>query len=154
MGALKNANKRRAMRAAADELRLASEIHRARLSRSQTVQVANMRRPGGHYGAPFPDEVDKDQATYVDGMGQRVTITPDNAGQVSRFPAGRPAKVHALRMAEDSSPSVIATAPTGEESRRRRDMKASDVCHRNAITPPIKLKARRYPQVREWAAGA
>jgi hypothetical protein len=154
MGALKNARKRQEKRATAGELRTASEIHRARLARQQTTQVANMCRPGGYYGAPFPDEVEKDQAAYVDGKGRKVTITPENVGKVSRFVAGRPAKVHTKYLPEDSSPGLVAVAPTGEESRRIRDVKASDVYHRNAITPPYPGPKHPYQgaQVRTWAA--
>jgi hypothetical protein len=151
---MKNANKRRAKRAAADELRLASDIHRTRLARQQTVQLANMRRPGGYYGAPLPDEIEKQQTAYVDGKGRAVQITPENVGKVSRFAAGRPAKVHTGSLPEDSSPRLIAVVPTGDESRRRRDIKASDVYHRNAITPTRLPKPQTGPKVREWAAGA
>ncbi|MFG3176547.1 hypothetical protein ACGFZC_15985 [[Kitasatospora] papulosa] len=109
-----------------------------------------MRRPGGYYGAPFPDEVEKDQTVYVDGRGQRVDITPENAGQVSRYTAGRPAKVHTKYISSDSTPSTVATAPTGDESRKIRDVRASDVYHRNAITPTRPAKPVKGPQVRQW----
>jgi hypothetical protein len=74
-------------------------------------------------------------------------------GKVSRFVAGRPAKVHTTYLPEDSSPGLVAIAPTGEESRRIRDVKASDVYHRNAITPTRTPKPAKGPQVRTWAIG-
>ncbi|MGW5773147.1 hypothetical protein ACWEVY_28845 [Streptomyces longwoodensis] len=113
-----------------------------------------MRRPGGYYGTPFPDDVEKDQAAYVDGKGQRAVITPENVGEVSRFPAGRPRREHSRMIPADSSPTVIATAPTGEESRRLRDLRAKDVARRNAMTPPRLVVATRGPKVREWGIGA
>jgi hypothetical protein len=103
---MKNGNKRRAKRKVADDLRLASDIHRTRLSRQQTVQVANMRRPGGYYGTPLPDEIDKPQAAYVDGKGRAVQITPENVGEVSRFAAGRSRRQHSRMMSMDSQPST------------------------------------------------
>ncbi|MFC9591556.1 hypothetical protein ACFTUC_17420 [Streptomyces sp. NPDC056944] len=115
-----------------------------------------MSRPGGYYAKPLPDEAAKDQTAYVDGKGRRVDITPENAKSVARYAAGRPAKAHARFMSTDSTPSTVATAPTGEESRRNRDAKASDVYHRNAITPPYVGPKRPYrgAQVREWGISA
>ncbi|MGV9693402.1 hypothetical protein ACWDUX_30340 [Streptomyces sp. NPDC003444] len=154
MGALRNATKRRARRAVENELRLASEIHRARLARDQNVQLATMSRPGGYYAKPLPDEAEKDQAAYVDRKGRRVEITPENAGDVSRFATARPAKAHTKLLPMDSSPSSVVPVPTGDESRRTRDLKARKVVVVNAITPPRRPRPRTGPQVHEWGIGA
>lgn len=143
MGAKQNARKRAAKAAAAEQFRIASNTRRALLATDKRRQVSNLLRPGGYYGAPLPDEVDKQQPAYVDGKGNPVEITPENAATVSRYATARPAKRHTKRLSEDSSPSTVATAPTAEESLRIRDVKASDVYHRNAITPPRAPKPAR-----------
>jgi hypothetical protein len=154
MGARRNAAKRAGKRAAAEELRIASDIHRTILAKDRRRQVMNLRVPGAYYGAPTPDEVEKRQLAYVNGKGTAVVITPENAAKVSRYATGRPAKRHTGSISADSSPRLIAVVPTGDESRRRRDIKASDVYHRNAITPTRLPKPQTGPKVREWAAGA
>ncbi|MFF1450201.1 hypothetical protein ACFVYF_18980 [Streptomyces sp. NPDC058274] len=116
--------------------------------------MANLRVPGAYYGAPTPDEVEKRQLAYVNGKGAAVEITPENAAKVSRYATARPAKRHTARLSEDSSPSVIAAVPTGEESRRIRDAKARDVFVRNTMTPPRQPKPASGPKVRSWAIGA
>jgi hypothetical protein len=154
MGARRNAAKRAAKRAAAEELRIASDIHRTILATDRRRQVANLRVPGGHYGTPLPDEIDKRQPAYVNGKGTAVEITPENAAKVSRYATGRPVKRHNVSLPVDSSPGLIAIMPTGEESRRIRDIRAQDVIRTNAMTPPVKPKPARGPRVREWAVGA
>jgi hypothetical protein len=154
MGARRNAAKRAAKRAAAEELRIASDIHRTILATDRRRQVANLRVPGAYYGAPTPDEVEKRQLAYVNGKGTAVEITPENAAKVSRYATGRPAKRHTTSLSVDSSPSLIAVVPTGEESRRIRDTKARDVFVRNAMTPTRHPKPASGPQVRQWAIGA
>ncbi|WP_435270960.1 hypothetical protein [Streptomyces sp. 1222.5] len=116
--------------------------------------MANLRVPGGHYGTPLPDEIDKRQPAYVNGKGTAVEIMPENAAKVSRYSTGRPVKRHNVSLSDDSSPSLIAVVPTGEESRRIRDIKARDVIRTNAMSLPAKPKPAPKHKVRQWAMGA